>query len=70
LQRLKPRRRDVPIAFAPSIHSLERNSDGYLVVNAVHSVSLLDEYTESAALVGRIDKAPKPDDAIVPRQAA
>ena len=58
-----------PTRWRPSIRSLERNSDGYHVVNAVHAVSLLDQYTESAALVGRIDKAPKPDDAIVYSEA-
>ena len=57
-----------PTGGRTSISPLEGNSDAYLVVNAAHPLSLLDEYTERPALVGRINKAPKLDDSIIHRE--
>src|SRR5262245_17313275 len=41
------------------------DSDAYFVVQAGNPFSLLDQGTESAMLVDRLDKAPKLDDTIV-----
>ena len=48
---------------------LQRDSDSYLVFKAANPVGFLDQCTQSAVLVDRINKTPKLNDTVVDRDA-